>query len=74
MTQEKKATRAAFGETLVELAHEGFPVVAVDADLSGSTTTKKFADVHPNRMFNVGIAEQNMIGVAAGFAKTGQIA
>lgn len=73
----KKATRAAFGATLAELAAEGLPVVAVDADLSGSTTTKKFACAAPeneNRLFNVGIAEQNMIDVAAGLAITGHIA
>lgn len=74
---QKKATRAAFGATLAELAAEGLPVVAVDADLSGSTTTKKFASAAPeneDRLFNVGIAEQNMIGVAAGLALTGHIA
>lgn len=77
MAIEKKATRAAFGPTLTELAKRGLPVVAVDADLSGSTTTKKFADSSPEnaeRLFNVGIAEQNMIGVASGLALTGNIA
>ncbi|MEG0071823.1 MAG: transketolase C-terminal domain-containing protein [Raoultibacter sp.] len=74
---KKKATRAAFGATLAELACEGVPVVAVDADLSGSTTTKKFADASEENaqcLFNVGIAEQNMIGVAAGLSLTGRIA
>lgn len=70
---EKRATREAFGETLVELANEGLPVAAVDADLSGSTTTAKFAKVYPDRFFNVGIAEQNMIGTAAGLAVEGMI-
>ena len=73
----KKATRAAFGPTLAELAAEGYPVVAVDADLSGSTTTKKFASAAPEyagRLFNAGIAEQNMIDIAAGLAATGHIA
>ena len=73
----RKATRAALGATLVELASEGYPVVAVDADLAGSTTTQKFAEATPDnraRFFNCGIAEQNMIGVAAGLALTGQIA
>lgn len=74
MANEKKATRAAFGETLVELADAGMPVVAVEADLSGSTTTKKLGDAYPDRLFNVGIAEQNMVGVAAGLALTGQTA
>ena len=73
----KKATRAAYGVTLAELAREGLPVVAVDADLAGSTTTKKFASADPafeNRLFNCGIAEQNMIDVAAGLTVTGHIA
>ncbi|WP_251213292.1 transketolase family protein [Adlercreutzia murintestinalis] len=73
----KKATRAAFGPTLAELADEGLPVVAVDADLSGSTTTAKFAAARPeyaDRLFNCGIAEQNMVDVAAGLALAGHIA
>lgn len=75
--QEKKATRAAFGTTLAELAKAGTKVVAVDADLTGSTTTKAFAAACPenqDRLFNVGIAEQNMMGVAAGLALAGNIA
>ncbi len=73
--QQKKATRAAYGVTLAELAGEGMPVVAVDADLTGSTTTKKLADAgFEDRLFNCGIAEQNMIDVAAGLAITGHIA
>ena len=76
-SQVKKATRAAFGTTLAELADAGLPVVAVDADLTGSTTTAKFAAASPeykDRLFNCGIAEQNMIDVAAGLALTGHIA
>jgi transketolase len=69
---DKKATRAAFGETLVELVQEGVDVYAVDADLSGSTTSAKLRDVDPARHVNVGIAEQNMIGVAAGISLTGK--
>lgn len=73
--QVKRATRAAFGATLAELAAEGAPVVAVDADLTGSTTTKKLADAgFAERLFNCGIAEQNMVDVAAGLAITGHIA
>lgn len=69
-----KATREAFGETLVELAREGVDVVAVEADLSKSTTTSKLEDAFPERFFNVGIAEQNMVDVAAGLAVSGKVA
>ena len=75
--QEKKATRAAYGKTLAELYEQGLPIVAVDADLSGSTTTKAFAQAgqeESKRLFNVGIAEQNMIDVAAGLALADNIA
>lgn len=69
-----KATRAAYGETLVELVGEGHNIVAVEADLSGSTTTNKLGEAYPDRFFNAGIAEQNMTNVAAGLATTGRIA
>jgi transketolase len=69
---EKKATRAAFGETLVELLAEGVDVYVIDADLAGSTTSRKLGEVAPARHLNVGIAEQNMIGVAAGLSLTGK--
>ena len=73
--QTKKATRAAYGATLAELAEAGVPVVAVDADLTGSTTTKKLADAgYGDRLFNCGIAEQNMIDVAAGLSLAGNVA
>lgn len=75
--QEKKATRAAYGKTLAELFAEGMPIVAVDADLTGSTTTKTFGQAgeeQKDRLFNVGIAEQNMIDIAAGLALAGNIA
>ena len=77
LPEEKKSTRAAYGATLAKLADEGLPIVAVDADLSASTTTAKFAASKPeyaDRLFNVGIAEQNMIDVAAGLAVGGKIA
>lgn len=70
----KRATREAFGTTLVELADGGADVVAVEADLSGSTTTATFAEAYPARFFNAGIAEQNMIDIAAGLAVAGKVA
>ncbi len=69
-----KATRAAYGETLIELLNEGVDVVAVEADLSGSTTTAALGKVDPARLVNVGIAEANMIDVAAGLSLTGKTA
>jgi transketolase len=69
---DRKATRTAYGETLVELLAEGVDVYAVDADLSGSTTSAKLKEAAPERHLNVGIAEQNMIGVAAGLSLTGK--
>lgn len=69
-----KATRAAYGETLIELVQEGLDIVAVDADLSGSTTLGKFGAAYPDRFFNAGIAEQNMTDVAAGLSLTGSVA
>jgi len=68
-----RATREAFGETLVEFAQAGLDVVAVDADLAGSTTTKKLGAYDPARLVDVGIAESDMIGVAAGLSLTGRI-
>ena len=65
---EKIATRAAYGEALVALAEEYPELVVLDADLSGSTMTKGFAKAHPDRFFNIGIAEANMTGIAAGRA------
>lgn len=67
-----EATRAGYGETLVELVEEGLDVMAVEADLSGSTTTNKLGKAYPDRLVNVGIAEQNMIDVAAGLALAGK--
>lgn len=72
-TLPARATREAFGETLVELAQAGLDVVAVDADLAGSTTTKKLGAYDPARLVDVGIAESDMIGVAAGLSLTGRI-
>lgn len=69
-----RATREAYGATLVELAQAGVDVVAVDADLAGSTTTKKLGAYDPDRLVDVGIAEQDMVGVAAGLSLAGRVA
>jgi transketolase len=68
-----KALRDAFGEALVELGRENEDVVVLDADVAGSTRTKMFGDVYPDRFFNVGIAEANMMNIAAGLAACGKI-
>jgi transketolase len=66
-------TRKAYGETLVELGHENPRIVVLDADLAESTLTKYFRDAFPERFFEMGIAEQNMVGTAAGLALQGFI-
>jgi transketolase len=68
-----KATRVAFGEALLELGARDERIVTLDADLSKSTMTIQFAKKYPRRAFNLGIAEQNMIGVGAGLALAGRI-
>ncbi len=68
-----KATRAAFGEALLDLGAKDERIVTVDADLSKSTMTASFAKKYPERAFNVGIAESNMIGIGAGLALAGKI-
>ena len=67
------ATRDAYGEALAELGAENGNIVALDADLSGSTKTGVFAKKFPERFFNMGIAEANMVGTAAGLAAAGKI-
>ncbi len=70
---ENIATRAAYGEALAALGDQYPNLIVLDADLSGSTMSKKFADKYPDRFFNLGIAEANMTGVAAGLATCGKI-
>ena len=67
------ATREGYGETLIELLEEGIDIMAVEADLAGSTTTGRLGKVAPQRLVNVGIAEQNMVDVAAGLALAGKV-
>lgn len=69
----KKATRESFGEALADLGKENEDIVVLDADLYSSTKTGEFRKLFPNRFFNLGIAEADMIGTAAGFASTGKI-
>ena len=71
--QQKIATRDAYGDALVALGKKRDDVVALDADLSGSTKTAKFAKAFPDRFFNIGIAEQDMMGTAAGLAIGGKL-
>ena len=74
MNIEKKiATRQSYGEALAELGKENKNIVVLDADLSTATKTNIFAKEFPNRFFDMGIAEQDMIGTAAGFATCGKI-
>ncbi|MBR2289364.1 MAG: transketolase family protein [Clostridia bacterium] len=74
MNKEKKiATRASFGEALKELGDENEKVVVLTADLNDATKTSSFSKAHPNRFFDMGIAESNMIGVASGLATCGKI-
>ncbi|ADL11833.1 transketolase family protein [Acetohalobium arabaticum] len=70
---EKIATRDAYGETLLELGTENEDIVVFDADVGSSTRVKHFAAEFPERFFQMGIAEQNMIGTAAGMATCGKI-
>ncbi|HAK89073.1 MAG TPA: transketolase [Nitrospiraceae bacterium] len=67
------ATRDAYGAALVELGKRNEKVVVLDADLSGSTKTAKFAKAFPERFFNMGISEQDMVGTAGGLSLAGKI-
>lgn len=69
---DKIATRAAYGEFLVEEGARNLDLIVMDADLSGSTKTKDFAKKYPDRFFNAGIAEQNLMGMATGIALSGK--
>ena len=73
MEEIKKATRESYGEALLELGKENEDIVVLDADLSTATKTNMFAKEFPNRFFDMGIAEANMMGVAAGLSTCGKI-
>ena len=66
-----EGTRDAYGKTLAELGHEDDRIVVLTADLAGSTKTGIFAEEHPHRFFNIGVAEADMMGIAAGLAMSG---
>lgn len=69
---DKMATRQAYGEALVEIGGRNKNLIVMDADLSKSTMTAAFSKAYPERFFNMGIAEQNLFGAAAGLAASGK--
>ena len=71
-TRTAAATREALGPTLARLVREGLDIVVVDADLGSSTTARQFGREFPERFITVGVAEQNMVNVAAGLAAAGK--
>lgn len=73
MTLEQMSLRDEYGATLAEMGDSNPDIVALDADLSGSTRTSKFAQKHPERFFNIGIAEGDMVSTAAGLAAAGKL-
>ncbi len=73
MPDQMVYARDVYGQTLLDLGRENKDIVVLDADLSGSTRTAKFGKAFPERFFNIGVAEQNMVGVAAGLASCGKV-
>ena len=73
MKEEKKATRQSYGETLEKLGEKYLDIVVLDADLATATKTINFAKEFPNRFFDMGISEQDMISTAAGLSTCGKI-
>ena len=73
MEDKKIATRQSYGETLLKLGKENKDIVVLDADLAGATKTNIFAKENPERFFEMGISEQDMMSTAAGFAASGKI-
>ena len=72
-SETQKSTRAGFGDALLQLGKINPRVVALTADLKDSTKVDKFATAYPDRFFDVGVAEQNLLGVGAGLAASGTI-
>ena len=70
---EKKATRQAYGEALIELVEKNDKVVVLDADLANATQTCKLAKAHPEKFYNCGIAEANMMDIGAGLSTMGLV-
>jgi transketolase len=75
LSSEKKSAdmRGAYGDTIVELGKINHNIVCVGGDTTESLKTKKFGDYYPDRMFNIGIAEANLVSIAAGLAIAGKI-
>ncbi len=73
MSMEKKATRVAYGEYIAKLGETNDKLVVLDADLAGATMTQYFKKAHPDRFFDCGIAEANMVDLAAGMSTTGLV-
>ena len=73
MKDEKKATRGSYGEALANLGEENKNIVVLDADLASATKTIEFGKKIPDRFFDIGIADQDMVSTAAGFATCGKI-
>ena len=73
LSGENKATRQSYGEALAELGRKNQNIVVLDADLSAATKTSIFAKEFPDRFFDMGISEQDMLSTAAGFATCGKI-
>ncbi len=75
LSSEKKTAdmRGAYGDTIVELGKINHNIVCVGGDTTESLKTKKFEDHYPDRMFNIGIAEANLVSIAAGLAIAGKI-
>ena len=71
--ENTKATRQSYGEKLAELGEKNKDIVVLDADLSGATKTSIFAKKFPDRFFDMGISEQDMVSTAAGLATFGKI-